>query len=284
MAKELKNIGASVRARLLALSKAKGQTFDLILTRFALERLLYRLSKSQFSDRFVLKGALLLITWLEIPHRPTRDLDLLGYGSPDPELMLAAFQEILANDSSDGVTFDVAALRIERIREELEYGGLRLRTTANVAGARIAVTIDIGFGDATEPGIEALEYPVLLDLPAPHLKAYAPETVIAEKFQAMVALGQANSRMKDFYDIWVLSRTFTFDPVRLSSAIEATFNRRDTALPSEPPLALTERFSNDPQKQIQWRAFCRDIGQEPGSLAEVVSDLQAFLMPYTAIR
>jgi len=284
MAKELKNIGASVRARLLALSKAKGQTFDLILTRFALERLLYRLSKSQFADRFVLKGALLLITWLETPHRPTRDLDLLGYGSPDPELMLAAFREILANDASDGVTFDVAALRIERIREELEYGGLRLRTTANVAGARIAITIDIGFGDATEPGIEALEYPALLDLPAPHLKAYAPETVIAEKFQAMVVLGQANSRMKDFYDIWVLSRTFTFDPARLSSAIQATFKRRSTVLPTDPPLGLTAAFATDPQKQIQWRAFCRDIGQEPGSLTEVVSELRAFLMPYTLIR
>ena len=282
MAKELKNVGASVRARLLALSKSSGQTFDLVLTRFALERLLYRLSQSEFSDRFVLKGALLLITWLENPHRPTRDLDLLGYGDPDPEGILATFREILREEANDGVTFDVAALRIDRIREELEYGGLRLRTTANVGGARIAITIDIGFGDATEPGIEMLDYPTLLDLPRPRLRSYAPETVIAEKFQAMVMLGQANSRMKDFYDIWVLSQSRTFEAARLSAAIRATFERRGTPLPTETPLALTESFSNDPQKQQQWRAFCRDIDQQPGSLVEIVSDLKAFLMPHAA--
>ena len=282
MAKELKNVGASVRARLLALSKSSGQTFDLVLTRFALERLLFRLSRSEFSDRFVLKGALLLITWLENPHRPTRDLDLLGLSDPDPEGMLATFREILREEANDGVTFDVAALRIDRIREELEYGGLRLRTTANVGGARIAITIDIGFGDATEPGIEMLDYPTLLDLPRPRLRSYAPETVIAEKFQAMVMLGQANSRMKDFYDIWVLSQSRTFEATRLSAAIRATFERRGTPLPTETPLALTESFSNDPQKQQQWRAFCRDIDQQPGSLVEIVSDLKAFLMPHAA--
>lgn len=282
MAKELKNVGASVRARLLALSKSSGQTFDLVLTRFALERLLYRLSQSEFSDRFVLKGALLLITWLENPHRPTRDLDLLGYGDPDPEGILATFREILREEANDGVTFDVAALRIDRIREELEYGGLRLRTTANVGGARIAITIDIGFGDATVPGIEMLDYPTLLDLPRPRLRSYAPETAIAEKFQAMVMLGQANSRMKDFYDIWVLSQSRTFEAARLSAAIRATFERRGTPLPTETPLALTESFSNDPQKQQQWRAFCRDIDQQPGSLVEIVSNLKAFLMPHAA--
>lgn len=281
MAKELKNIGASVRAKLLALSKSNGQTFDLVLTRFALERLLYRLAQSEFSERFVLKGALLLITWLENPHRPTRDLDLLGYGDPDPQRMLEAFRKILATDLDDGIIFDIAALRINLIREELEYGGLRLRTAATIAGARIAVTIDIGFGDATEPGIEILDYPTLLDLPKPRLKAYAPETVIAEKFQAMVMLGQANSRMKDFYDIWILSRSLTFDPARISAAIKATFERRNTPLPTETPLALTASFSEDPQKRQQWRAFCRDIGQEPGTLLDIVGDLRAFLMPYT---
>ena len=282
MAKELKNVGASVRAKLLALSKSNGQTFDLVLTRFALERLLYRLSRSEFSEHFVLKGALLLITWLETPHRPTRDLDLLGLGDPEPERMLAVFRNILERDVNDGVTFDSTALRMDRIREELEYGGLRLRTTANVGGARIAITVDIGFGDATEPGIEELDYPTLLDQPKPRLKAYAPETVIAEKFQAMVMLGQANSRMKDFYDIWILSKSLTFDPVRLSAALKATFERRGTALPTEAPLALTEQFADDPQKQQQWRAFCRDIGQTPGTLSDIVNDLRAFLMPYTA--
>jgi predicted nucleotidyltransferase component of viral defense system len=284
MAKELENIGASVRAKLLAISKSNGQTFDLVLTRFALERLLYRLAQSEFSDRFVLKGALLLITWLENPHRPTRDLDLLGYGDADPQRMLEAFRSILAKDANDGVSFDIAALRVDRIREELEYGGLRMRTTATIAGARIAITIDIGFGDATEPGIEVLDYPTLLDLPKPRLKAYAPETVIAEKFQAMVMLGQANSRMKDFYDIWILSRSLTFDPIRISAAIKATFKRRNTPLPTETPLALTASFSEDLQKQQQWRAFCRDIGQEPGTLSDIVGDLRAFLMPCIEAR
>ena len=284
MAKEVKNIGTSVRAKLLALSKSNGQTFDLVLTRFALERLLYRLAQSEFSERFVLKGALLLITWLENPHRPTRDLDLLGYGDPDPQRMLEAFRKILATDLDDGITFDIAGLRIDRIREELEYGGVRLRTTATIAGARIAVTIDIGFGDATEPGIEVLDYPTLLDLPKPRLKAYAPETVIAEKFQAMVMLGQANSRMKDFYDICILSKSLIFDPARISAAIKATLERRNTPLPTDTPLALTASFSEDAQKQQQWRIFCRDIGHEPGTLSDIVGDLRAFLMPYIAAR
>ena len=194
MAKEIKNIGASVRARLLGLSRANGQSFDLVLTRFALERLLFRLSQSRYAERFVLKGAMLLMIWFENPHRGTRDLDLLGFGDPSPDAMLATFREILAQDTGDGVAFDADALRIDRIREELEYGGLRLRTTASISGARVNLTIDIGFGDTLEPGAELIDYPVMLDLPAPRLRAYARETVIAEKFQAMVALGRANSR------------------------------------------------------------------------------------------
>lgn len=189
MPEEIRDLGASVRARLLNLSKSSNQTFDLVLTRFALERLVYRLSVSPHADRFVLKGALLLITWLEIPHRATRDLDLLGFGEPDEAAMLAIFRQVVARDAKDGVQFDADALQIDRIREELEYGGLRLRTTARVGGARVPITVDVGFGDAIEPGLKAIEYPVLLDLPAPRLRAYARETVIAEKFQAMVALG-----------------------------------------------------------------------------------------------
>ena len=189
-------MGASVRARLLNLAKASGQSFDLVLTRFALERLLFRLSQSRYADRFVLKGAMLLMSWLAEPHRGTRDLDLLGFGEPSADATLTTFREILAQDAGDGVVFDADALRVDRIREALEYGGLRLRTTASISGARINLMIDIGFGDALEPGAELIDYPVMLDLPAPRLRAYARETVIAEKFQAMVALGRANSRMK----------------------------------------------------------------------------------------
>ena len=280
MAKEIKNIGASVRARLLQVSRASGQTFDLVLTRFALERLLFRLSQSPHAERYVLKGAMLMMSWFDDPHRSTRDLDLLGFGDSRPESMLATFREILARKSADGVAFEVDALRIDRIREELEYGGLRLRTTASISGARIGLTIDIGFGDATEPGTEMLDYPSLLDFPAPRLRAYARETVIAEKFQAMVALGRANSRMKDFYDIWILSRSFAFDDDRLARAIAATFARRETAIPENPPDALTPAFAADDQKQRQWRTFIENVAHDPGALADVVRDIAEFLMPH----
>lgn len=282
MAKEKKNIGASVRARLFSLSKVSGQSFDLVLTRFALERLLFRLGQSAHADRFVLKGAMLMMTWFDDPYRGTRDLDLLGFGDPDPDAMLAAFRAILAQDAGDGVQFDAAALRVDRIREELEYGGLRLRTTAEISGAKIKVTIDIGFGDAVEPNAEFVDYPSMLDLPPPRLRAYARETVIAEKFQAMVALGRANSRMKDFYDIWILSRSFAFDDDRLPRAIAATFARRRTPIPDELPDALSPSFAADAQKQQQWRAFVEDVTLNPGELTDVLEELAAFLMPQAA--
>jgi predicted nucleotidyltransferase component of viral defense system len=252
MAKEIWNIGASVRARLLQLSKANGQSYELVLTRFALERLLYRIGRSQHSGRFVLKGAMLMMSWFDDPHRRTRDIDFMGFGDPNPDAMVEVFRDILTLQFTDGVEFDPGSLRIDRIREELEYGGLRLRAGAAIGGAQLGVTIDIGFGDATEPGIEILDYPAMLDFPHPSLRAYARETVIAEKFQAMVALGRVNSRMKDFYDIWVLSRSFTFDDDRLTRAIAATFARRATAIPDELPDALTPEFAADEQKQRQW--------------------------------
>lgn len=222
MRKPVKNVGASVRARLLNLSKERNQPFELLLTRYTLERLLYRLSKSKHREKFVLKGAMLMRHWLDDPHRPTRDLDLLGFGDSDPELTLGLFHEICAIEADDAVAFDNDALVVDTVRDESGYSGLRLKTYANVDGARIRVIIDIGYGDATEPGLEEIELPVLLDQPAPNLRAYPPETVIAEKFQAMVALGLANSRLKDFYDIWILAKTHEFKDDRLPRA-----HRRD---------------------------------------------------------
>ena len=175
-----RNIGASVRQRLLNLAHARGQPMELLLTRYALERLLHRLSLSPHRDRFVLKGAMLLATWFDEPHRATRDVDLLGFGDVAEDALLAAFREIMAIEVDDGVSFDLKGLRIEAIRQEVEYGGSRLRTTAALAGARIPITVDIGFGDAVEPGIEYIDLPVLLDMPSPHLRACPPETVIAE--------------------------------------------------------------------------------------------------------
>jgi predicted nucleotidyltransferase component of viral defense system len=279
MAEKIRNVGASVRARLLALAKEKSQPFDLLLTRYTLERFLFRLSQSKFGDRFVLKGALLLTTWFDEPHRPTRDLDLLGFGDPSADAMLETFREICATPvDDDGVTFDADDVRVEQIREELDYGGLRLRTTAALAGAKINVVVDIGFGDAVEPGVEEIDLPVLLDMPAPHLRAYAPETVIAEKFQAMVALGRANSRMKDFYDIWFLSNVYSFEGERLPRAIAATFARRETDIPVELPDALTVDFARDETKVRQWTAFVQNLTTIPESLEQVVAELAKFLM------
>lgn len=235
MADRPRNLGASIRARLLNVARQRDLENNLLLTRYALERLLYRLSNTPHRDRFALKGAMLVATWFESPYRPTRDIDLLGFGEPDAGAMLGLFREICAIDIDDGVVFDNDALVVDQIREELAYGGLRIRTRAKVGGASIPIVVDIGFGDATEPRLETLDLPVLLDQPSPRLKAYAPETVIAEKFQAMVALGRANSRMKDFYDIWSLSRQHAFEGDRLARAVAATFARRNTAIPAEVP-------------------------------------------------
>lgn len=278
--KKPRDVGASVRARLLNLARQKGQAFDLLLTRYAIERLLHRLSISPRRNQFVLKGAMLMSTWFDDPHRPTRDVDFLAYGDPAPEVMLATFREICAIDAGDGISFDVEGLRVELIRENLAYGGLRLRTTAALAGARITVVIDIGFGDAVEPDVEEIDLPVLLDLPSPRLRAYARETVIAEKFHAMVALGLANTRMKDFYDVWLLSSSYDFDEDRLARAIEATFERRGTVVPLGEPEALSQAFATDLSKQRQWAAFVRDLGGDVPTLDLVVANLSEFLLPH----
>lgn len=278
MPEKPRNVGASVRQRLLNLARASGQPLELLLTRYALERLLHRLSLSAHRERFVLKGALLLTTWFDEPHRATRDLDLLGYGDPSDESLLAVFREVMGIPCDDGVSFDIARLQVQPIREELEYGGSRLRTTAALAGARIPVVVDIGFGDAIEPGAEDIELPVLLEMPSPHLRAYPQETVIAEKVHAMVVLGLANSRMKDYYDVWMLQRGFKIDEARLQRAIAATFARRRTDLPATTPEGLSDAFADDPGKQAQWNAFVRNLSAPGPTLAEVVKDLQAWLL------
>jgi len=274
-----RNMGASVRARLLKLAKERGQPFDLLLTRYALERLLYRLSTTKYRERFVLKGAMLMTTWFDTKFRPTRDLDFLGFGDPTPDKVVAVFREICAVTQDDGVQFDGNAMKVERNREELEYGGLRLRTQAIIDGARVPVVIDIGFGDAIEPGLDDIEYPVLLDAPAPKLRGYRHETVVAEKFEAIVKLGQANSRAKDFYDLWKLSREHQFEGDGLARAIAATFARRKTTIPAERPIGLTRAFADDPAKQQLWKAFAKNIGVELPPLGEVIEEVAAFLMP-----
>jgi len=280
MRKPVQNKGASVRARLLNLAKARNQPFDLLLTRYVLERFLYRLGKSKHRKHFALKGAMLMTTWFDDALRPTRDVDLLGFGDPDPNDIIKAFRDVCAIKADDAVTFGIDDLAIDRIRDEAEYGGFRIKTNATVDGARVRVVIDIGFGDAIEPGLAEVDLPVLLDFPAPHLRGYARETVIAEKFQAMVVLGRANSRMKDYYDIWLLSQSYEFKGNKLARAIHATFTRRKTVIPTELPDGLSRAFAEDAAKKKQWVAFLANVGTETGSLAKVIGDLAKFLMPH----
>jgi predicted nucleotidyltransferase component of viral defense system len=280
MRKPVQNLGASVRARLLNLAKERNQPFEILLTRYALERLLYRLGSSKYRERFVLKGAMLVRTWVDDPYRSTRDLDLLGFGDSDPDAIIGVFREICTLKADDAVVFDIDGLAVDRIRDDAQYGGLRIKTTATVDGAKVRVLVDIGFGDAVEPGLTEIELSVLLNQPVPRLRAYPYETVVAEKFQAMVMLGRANSRMKDFYDVWMLARSYDFEGDRLARAVAATFARRKTEIPADRPDALTPAFAEDPTKQQQWTAFVKDVAVTPASLAEVIEDLAAFLMPH----
>ena len=284
MPKPVVNIAASVRQRLLDLARKKGADFQLILIQYAVERLLYRFSRSAYKDRFILKGAMLFSAWSEEPFRATRDLDFLGKGDNMVSAMTKVFSEICKTAADgDGLEFLSDKIDGEEIRDDQEYRGVRLSFEARLAGARIPVQVDIGFGDAVAPAAEMVDYPVLLDHPAPRLLAYPRETVVAEKFQSMVDLGMANSRMKDFFDIWVLALMFEFEGKRLTQAIKATFERRRTPLPADPPLALTEEFSNDPAKRTQWNAFLRKgrFKIEEKDFGKVVSVLHEFLLPPT---
>ena len=284
MARELRNVGASVRARLLDRARAESADFQILLTRYALERLLYRLGRSAHRDRFILKGAMLLTTWVPDRFRSTRDLDLLGYGENSPDAIAQAFRTIFAlHVDDDGVVFDVDAVETAPIREELDYGGVRVRTTATIAGARLPIQVDVGFGDAVTPGPVEIDYPTLLDAPAPRLRAYPVETVVAEKFEAIVVLGIANSRLKDFYDLWQIADTFELDRSTLADAVRRTFARRETLLPREIPVGLSQAYAQTWDRQ--WRAF---LGRErmaaaPEALAAVVEELRRFLLPLTEL-
>jgi len=276
------NLAASVRQQLLNQARDKGEDFNLVLTRYALERLLYRLTRSQYADQFVLKGAMLFAVWANRVYRPTRDLDLLGYGDSSQQTLTKVFQEICLTDAEpDGLVFNANSVRINEIREDQEYGGCRVQLVAYLANAQINLQIDIGFGDVVRPEAERIDYPTLLDFPAPRVWAYPREAVVAEKLQAIVALGMANTRMKDFYDLWVIASQFSFSGPSLVEAIKATFARRGTQIPSEVPIALSEAFSQDPGKTTQWRAFLRRSGlEESGAeFSQVIAELRTFLIP-----
>lgn len=284
MPKPVVNIAASVRQRLLDLARKRGADFQLILIQYAVERLLYRFSRSAYKDRFILKGAMLFSVWSEEPFRVTRDLDLLGKGDNTASALARVFGQICKTPvDEDGLEFLDGRIESQEIRDDQEYHGVRLNFEGRLAGARIPMQVDIGFGDTVAPPAEMIDYPVLLDHPAPRLMAYPREVMVAEKFESMVDLGMANSRMKDFFDIWVVALMFDFEGERLRQAIRATFERRRTPLPADPPLALTEEFSNDPAKRTQWNAFLRKgrFKVEEKDFSKIVSVLRQFLIPPT---
>lgn len=276
----VRNIGASIRDRLLNKARAEKLDYNLLLTRYALERLLYRLSISAHRDQFLLKGALLFDLWFDVPHRPTHDADFLGFGSAEIPHVEEIFREICRIEVEDGIEFNPDSVKAAEIRKEANYAGVRVILMGLLDSARCPAQVDIGFGDAVVPGPEEALYPIILgDVPEPHLRVYPRYAVVAEKLEALTSLGMLNSRMKDFFDLWVLAKYSDFDGGILLRAVTATFERRRTRFPSGVPIGLSDEFVADAQKGRQWQAFLRKNAIDPIPLAGVVTDLRKFLLP-----
>jgi len=277
----LKNVAASVHQRLLNKARATGRPFNELLQYFAMERFLYRLAASPHRDGFVLKDALMLAAWKAPLSRPTRDIDLLGRTRNDLEAIASVVRDVCRQTvEPDGLDFASDTVSAQRITEGAEYEGVRVRLLGHLGNARITLQLDIGFGDVVVPSPVEVAYPTLLDFPPPTLRGYTMESTIAEKLQAMVTLGELNSRMKDFYDIWLLSRHFDFDGATLARAIASTFAARGTDIPQS-PVALTAPFAESDAKRAQWQAFLRRnrLDGVPADFPEVVAALAAFLAP-----
>jgi predicted nucleotidyltransferase component of viral defense system len=274
------NLAASVRARLLNVAQAQGSDFNQVLVRYALERFLYRLSLSVHSEQFVLKGALLFALWYDMPHRPTRDADLLGFGASDLATVQRTFQDIASIPVEDAIIFDAGSIAVQEIRKNAGYDGARVVISAELARARCKTQVDIGFGDAVTPGPVLATYPVLLsDMLAPRLRTYPTYTVVAEKLHAIALLGMANTRLKDYLDLSVLLSREVLDPDILNQAIAATFVRRGMAMPSQIPMGLTDEFAFDPTRQALWLAFLKKNQLPTVPLQEVVAQLRKKLWP-----
>ncbi len=264
----------SIRQRLLNHAHQAREEFQLTLDRYGVERLLYRLSISRHRNDFLLKGAMLFRHWFDQEHRPTRDADFLGFGSPDPERISSIVRELCDLEIDDGLVFDLPSLTVSPIREAARYDGLRMQLKARLGAARCLMQWDVGFGDAVTPGPEEIELPTLLDdLPAPSLRIYPRETVFAEKLEAIVVLGMTNSRMKDYFDLLSLIRESRMDPAMLAKAVAATFEQRRTPLPESLPIGLTDGFSLDATRQTQWRAFLGRSQLQAPELKEVVTEI-----------
>jgi predicted nucleotidyltransferase component of viral defense system len=279
--KEKTNIAHSVGRKLLDISRQRNVDYNIVLIWYCLERFLYRLGKSEYSDKFILKGAMLFAVWTGQPLRATKDLDMTAYGKFNTNNLKSVFTEICSIDvENDGIVFDTDRISIAPIRENQEYQGQRIKLPVSLGNAKIRLQIDIGFGDAVKPAPVRIKYPSLLGFSTPQIRAYSKETVIAEKLHTMIVLGIANSRMKDFYDIWIMSKQFDFDGLHLIEAVTATFKRRKTDLPSELPLSLTEEFSRDDTVKKRWNAFINKIDTvgDKVSLNQVIDQIRDFLI------
>jgi len=276
-----KDIAASVRGRLQKKAKDTGRPFEELLQYYAMERLLYRLTKSPHAGKFVLKGALMLVAWRTPAFRPTRDIDFLARMPNDLESVAAVFKEICQQPiDDDGTVFDAESVQGKVIKEDADYEGVRVTFVGYLQRSRLSMQVDIGFGDVVSPEPTMSDYPTLLDFEAPRLLGYPRETTISEKFEAMIKLGELNSRMKDFFDIWLLSRQFDFDGAALSEAIRQTFANRVTAITAT-PVAWTSAFASNAAKQTQWTGFIRKsrLVNAPPTLLEVVEHVRDFLQP-----
>ena len=235
-----------VRRLLKKISDSTGIEFNDLMTYFVYERILYRLGESKYRDSFVLKGGMLVKSWLYDPLRVTKDIDFLGYGEPDQSLVLNNFQDLFAMNYDDGIQFDPNALKVSAIRESNKYDGIRLNTTAKVTKMEAYIQIDIGYGDVVVPPDEFIDYPTILDFPSPRLRSYTKETVIAEKFHAITQYEVWSSRMKDYFDVWKIAEFYKIDSIELARSINATFAHRDTKVPKEPPPALSKKLLSNP--------------------------------------
>jgi hypothetical protein len=285
-AKVAKNPAASIRAKLLAHAKKQGDEYQRILTRYAIERLLFRLSRTEAVERYMLKGAMLFVTWPEHVFRATGDLDLLGQGDPDPAAIAEVFTRICQVEvPDDGLIFDPDTLKAEAVRGADKYQGVQLSLKGNLAGAIIHVQVDVGFGDHVHPAPTRQTFPSLLpELPAATILMYPPETVVAEKFEVIIRFGEANGRIKDLYDIWVTTRIFRFDLPTLVEAVGGTLRRRQTAIPTEMPVGLTDAFAAIVEERGLWRGFLRRNPPtlQPPPFLDLQQELRRFFGPIIA--
>lgn len=283
----IKNIEASVRSRLQNEARKINKPFAEVLQYYGMERFLYRFSQSKYTDKFILKGALMFTAWGVPERRATLDIDFLGRYDNQTATIEKVVKEICkVRVSADGLVFDPETVAGQRIKEHADYEGVRVKCLGFLERSRISMQIDVGFGDIIHPRPRVIDYPVILDFPKPHLKGYTIESVVAEKFETMIKLGLLNSRMKDFYDLWLVTRRFDFKGPNIAEALKRTFNHRKTPLPEEKPLFAEEIYDENSDRQMLWKAFLKkgQIQHVPGRLNAIAKTIEKFLLkPLQAI-